>query len=183
MDEKWKSHPTAEVEPGAQVGGGTRIWHHVHVRSSARVGSDVSLGKNVYVDADVSIGDRVKIQNNVSVYRGVRIEDDVFVGPSCVFTNDRFPRASNPQWEVVPTLVRRGASLGANSTVVCGVTIGAWAVVGAGAVVTRDVADHQLVVGNPARPVGWVGECGHLVSRDASTRPQDFECSLCGSAP
>jgi UDP-2-acetamido-3-amino-2,3-dideoxy-glucuronate N-acetyltransferase len=136
------------------------------------------LGKNVYVDNGAIIGDRCRIQNNVSVYAGVELESDVFVGPSVVFTNDRIPRAGSPDWTVVPTLIREGASLGANSTILCGITIGRFATVGAGAVVTRDVGDHWLVTGNPARHVGWVCICGSVISHGPE-RPSS-ECHACG---
>jgi len=159
-------HPSAEVEDGATVGAGTRIWHLCHVRTGARIGAGCTLGRNVYVDAGVAVGDRVKIQNNVSVYAGVTLEDEVFVGPSAVFTNDLRPRAQNPDWVVTPTLVRRGASIGANATIVCGVEIGEYAMVAAGSVVTRPVQPYQLVAGNPARHLGWVDERGEVVSRD-----------------
>jgi len=175
----WAAHDTAIVEAGATIGEGTRIWHHSHVRAGATIGAGSSLGKNVYVDSDVSIGSRVKIQNNVSVYHGVTVGDDVFLGPSCVFTNDLYPRAAGADWRVVPTQVAQGASVGANATIVCGVTLGEWCVVGAGAVVTRDVLSHQLVLGNPARPAGWVCRCGRVVSRDAQQPPAVFECDEC----
>ena len=158
-------HPTAEVEDGAQIGTGTKIWHLAHIRSSARIGAGCTIGRNVYVDAEVTVGDRVKIQNNVSVYVGVTLEDEVFVGPSAVFTNDLRPRAQNPDWVVTPTLVRRGASIGANATIVCGTEIGEYAMVAAGSVVTRDVRPHQLVAGNPARHLGWVNRAGEVVAR------------------
>jgi acetyltransferase-like isoleucine patch superfamily enzyme len=171
------AHDTAVVDPGARIGAGTRVWHHSHVRDGAVVGRDCILGKNVYVDVGARIGDRVKVQNNVSVYDGVVVEDDVFVGPSAVFTNDRYPRASG-DWELVPTTVRRGASIGANATIVCGVELGAWSVVGAGSVVTRSVADHAIVVGNPAHQVGWACECGRVVAR-TDAPPPDFRCDVC----
>lgn len=172
-------HPTATVEDGAVIGDATSIWHHAHVRAGASIGRSCNLGKNVYVDAGAVIGDGVKIQNNVSVYVGVTIEDEVFVGPSAVFTNDRFPRAFVDDFEVVPTLVRRGASIGANATIVCGTTVGSHATVAAGSVVTRDVLDHQLVMGNPARAAGWVCRCGRVVSRDA-VAPDDLStCDGC----
>ncbi|GGK12301.1 hypothetical protein GCM10010124_01000 [Pilimelia terevasa] len=164
-------HPSADVEDGAAVGAGTKVWHLAHVRSSARVGAGCVIGRNVYVDAGAVVGDRVKIQNNVSVYQGVTIEDEVFVGPCAVFTNDFRPRAQNPTWEITPTLVRRGASIGANATLVCGITVGEYAMVAAGSVVTRDVAPYQLVAGNPARPRGWVDAGGEVVSRDPATPP------------
>jgi acetyltransferase-like isoleucine patch superfamily enzyme len=170
---------TAIVEAGAVVGDGTRIWHHSHIRAGAKIGGRCTLGKNVFVDAGVDIGTNVKIQNNVSVYRGVHLADEVFVGPSAVFTNDRFPRASAPGWEVVDTWVRRGASIGANATIVCGVEIGTWATVAAGSVVTRDVAPHELVAGNPARRLGWVCRCGRVLARTDDRIPATV-CTACG---
>lgn len=175
-------HETAVVEPGSAIAGGTSVWHHAHVRAGAVVGSRCVLGKNVYVDAGVVIGDDVKVQNNVSVYTGITLEDEVFVGPSAVFTNDRFPRAVNPDWEIVPTVVRRGASIGANATIVCGNEIGRWAVVGAGAVVTRSVPAHALVVGNPAQVAGWACECGRIVARTPEP-PADLRCDECRETP
>lgn len=172
-------HPTAVVEDGASVGEGTRVWHHAHVRAGATVGRECNLGKNVYVDSGAVVGNRVKIQNNVSVFQGLTVEDDVFLGPSCVLTNDLHPRASNPSWSITPTLIRAGASVGANATIVCGVTIGPYAMVGAGALVTRDVEANQLVLGVPARPAGWVCDCGQTVSRDAAPRPVDLHCDAC----
>jgi UDP-2-acetamido-3-amino-2,3-dideoxy-glucuronate N-acetyltransferase len=166
-------HPTAEVEEGAQIGSDTKIWHLAHVRSTARIGSGCTIGRNVYVDADVTIGDLVKVQNNVSVYVGVTLEDEVFVGPSAVFTNDLRPRAQKPNWTITPTVVRRGASIGANATIVCGTEIGEHAMVAAGSVVVRDVAPHQLVAGNPARHLGWVNRGGDVVSREPSKPSAD----------
>ena len=177
----WTAHDTAIVEDGASIGDGTAIWHHSHVRAGATLGDHCSLGKNVYIDSGVIVGSRVKIQNNVSVYHGVTIADDVFLGPSCVFTNDRYPRATG-EWEVVPTHVGRGASVGANATIVCGITLGEWSVVGAGAVVTHDVLAHQLVLGNPARPAGWVCNCGRVLSRDI-VRPTSLRCEHCIEDP
>jgi acetyltransferase-like isoleucine patch superfamily enzyme len=169
---------TALVDPGAQIGAGTKIWHHCQIRAGARIGAECSLGKNVYIDAGAVIGDRCKIQNNVSIYRGVTLEDEVLVGPSAVFTNDLYPRATD-DWQVLPTKVGRGASIGANATIVCGIEIGAFAMVGAGSVVTHDVAPHELVVGNPARRHGWVSECGRLLQR--STGPfVGGHCENCG---
>lgn len=178
---QWSADATAIVEPGAHVGDGTRIWHHSHVRAGATIGENTSLGKNVYIDIDVTVGSRVKVQNNVSVYRGVTIADDVFLGPSCVFTNDKYPRAVDPEFQVVATFVQRGASIGANATIVCGITLGEWSAVAAGAVVTHDVAAYQLVVGCPARPAGWVCRCGRVVSRDPAP-PASFECDQCQAA-
>jgi len=168
-------HPTAEVEDGAEVGAGTRVWHFAHVRSGAPIGERCVLGKSVFVDSGVVIGAGCRIQNFVSIYSGVTLEDDVFVGPSAVFTNDRYPRASGGEWDRLPTLVRMGASIGANATVLCGLTIGEPAVVGAGAVVTADVEPHRLVVGNPAKPVGWVCRCGRGVPGGPGTA-----CPACG---
>jgi UDP-2-acetamido-3-amino-2,3-dideoxy-glucuronate N-acetyltransferase len=173
-------HETAIVEPDAVVGAGTRVWHHAHVRSGARVGAGCVLGKGVYVDRGAVIGDRVKVQNNVSIFDGVTIEDDVFVGPGATFTNDKQPRAFSTDWTVVPTTVRAGASIGANATVVCGVEIGGYAMVAAGAVVTRDVAAHEVVAGNPAATLGWVCRCGRVVSRD-QTAPADLQCEGCAA--
>jgi len=158
-------HETAIVDPGAEIGEGTRIWHWVHVCAGARVGRGCSLGQNVFIGNDVVIGDNVRIQNNVSVYDRVRLEDDVFCGPSMVFTNVVNPRSAvSRKDEYRETLVRKGATLGANCTIVCGVTIGAFAFVGAGAVVTRDVPAYALVVGMPARQIGWMSEFGERLA-------------------
>lgn len=172
-------HPTAIVEDGAIVGDGSRVWHHAHVRAGAVIGSGCTIGKNVFVDAGVHVGDRCKIQNNVSVYAGVTLEDEVFVGPSATFTNDLYPRATNTEWQVVPTVVRRGASIGANATIVCGHEIGPWATVAAGAVLTRSLAPHELVAGVPARRVGWVCTCGHPLRQDPAP-VRDVQCPHCG---
>lgn len=154
-------HPTAIVDGGAEIGAGSRVWHFVHVCAGARIGAGVSLGQNVFVGNAVVIGDNCKIQNNVSVYDNVTLEDGVFCGPSMVFTNVHNPRALIARKdEYRPTLVRRGATLGANCTIVCGVTVGAFAFVGAGAVVARDVADFALVTGVPARQTGWMSAFG-----------------------
>jgi UDP-2-acetamido-3-amino-2,3-dideoxy-glucuronate N-acetyltransferase len=166
-------HPTAEVEEGVEIGPGTKIWRLTHVRTGARVGAGCQLGRNVYVDPEVVIGDLVKVQNNVSIYVGVTLEDEVFVGPSVVFTNDLRPRAHTPDWEVTRTTVRRGASIGANATIVCGTEIGEYGFVAAGAVVTRDVAPYQVVAGNPARHHGWVNRRGEVVSRDPVRPAED----------
>jgi acetyltransferase-like isoleucine patch superfamily enzyme len=171
-------HDTAIVEDGAQVGAGTRVWHHSHLRSGAVVGRDCTIGKNVFVDSGAVLGDRVKVQNNVSVYSGVRLDDEVFVGPSAVFTNDLLPRAVSPDWMVAPTHVERGASIGANATIVCDRTIGCYAMVGAGAVVTHDVPAHALVFGNPARVAGWVCSCGKVISREPEP-PASLRCPQC----
>jgi UDP-2-acetamido-3-amino-2,3-dideoxy-glucuronate N-acetyltransferase len=154
-------HPTAIVDEGAVLGDGCRVWHFVHISAGARIGTDCSFGQNVYVGNDVRIGHRVKIQNNVSVYDAVTLEDEVFCGPSMVFTNVYNPRAAVARKdEYRRTLVRRGATLGANCTIVCGITIGAHAFVGAGAVVNRDVKDFALMLGVPARQAGWMNRFG-----------------------
>lgn len=154
-------HPSAIVDEGAQIGRGSRIWHWVHVSSKARIGQRCSLGQGVYVGNDVVIGDNVKIQNNVSVYDAVTLEDDVFCGPSMVFTNVYNPRSAVARKdEYRPTLIRRGATLGANCTVVCGTTIGEYAFVGAGAVINKDVPAFALMVGVPARQIGWMSRFG-----------------------
>jgi dTDP-4-amino-4,6-dideoxygalactose transaminase/acetyltransferase-like isoleucine patch superfamily enzyme len=176
-----RAHPTAVVEEGSEVGEGTTIWHHTHVRSGAVIGRSCNLGKNVYIDAGVHIGDRVKIQNNVSVYQGVEIHDAVFVGPSAVFTNDLRPRADATDWQITPTVVKGGASIGANATIVCGIEIGDYAMVAAGAVVTRTVQPHQLVAGNPARHRGWVCRCGAVVSREEAP-PSSMTCESCNQS-
>jgi UDP-2-acetamido-3-amino-2,3-dideoxy-glucuronate N-acetyltransferase len=154
-------HPSAIVDEGATLGAGSRVWHFAHICAGARIGRGCSFGQNVYVGNDVVIGDNVKVQNNVSVYDAVRLEDDVFCGPSMVFTNVYNPRSAiQRKAEYRPTLVRRGATLGANCTIVCGVTIGEHAFVGAGAVVNRDVPAHALMLGVPARRRGWMCSCG-----------------------
>lgn len=154
-------HPSAIVDDGAQIGEGSRIWHFAHVCAGARIGQGVSLGQNGFVAHGAVIGDRCKIQNNVSVYDGITLEEGVFCGPGMVFTNVRNPRALiDRKSEYRPTRVRRGATLGAHCTIVCGVTVGAFAFIGAGAVVTHDVPDHALMLGVPARQVGWMSEFG-----------------------
>ena len=160
-------HPTAIVDDGVSLGPDTRIWHYTHVLPGTRIGARCVLAQNCMVGPDVVVGDGCKIQNNVSIYKGVTLEEDVFCGPSMVFTNVLTPRAFvERKDEFLPTLVRKGATIGANATVVCGVTIGRYAMVGAGAVVTRDVPDHALVVGNPARRRGWVSRTGEVLGSD-----------------
>ncbi len=180
---KYYVHPTAVIEEDVEIGEGTRIWHFVHVRRGARIGRSCNIGKDVYIDAGVRIGNNVKIQNFVSVYRGVTLEDDVFVGPHATFTNDIYPRSFNVDWEAIPTVVRKGASIGANATIICGVTIGEYAMVGAGAVVTRDVPPHGLVVGNPARLVGFVCFCGKPLKEEEKVEEGEvvvYKCGECG---
>jgi len=175
-------HPTAIVEEDVKIGKNTRIWHFVHVRRGARIGENCNIGKGVYIDKDVEIGNNVKIQNFVSVYHGVKIEDDVFIGPHATFTNDLYPRSFNEDWELVPTLVKRGASIGANATIVCGIVIGEYAMIGAGAVVTKDVPPFGLVYGNPARLKGFVCYCGRKLSEIIKETESEviFRCSHCG---
>ena len=167
------AHETAVIDPGAKIGSDTKIWHFSHICAQATLGQSCVLGQGVYVDNQVSIGNRVKIQNGVSVYARVTLEDEVFCGPSVVFTNVTNPRAAiERKNEFKPTLVRQGATLGANCTILCGVTIGRYAFIGAGAVVLRDVPDYAIFVGNPAHQLGWMGE--HGVRLDAESSEERF---------
>jgi UDP-2-acetamido-3-amino-2,3-dideoxy-glucuronate N-acetyltransferase len=173
-------HQSAFIDDGAIIGEETKIWHFSHVMSGATIGRRCNIGQNVVIAPDVAIGDNVKIQNNVSIYTGVTIEDDVFCGPSMVFTNVVNPRSHvSRKHEYQPTLVKRGATLGANCTIVCGRIIGAHAFVGAGAVVTKDIPDYALVVGNPGRLTGWMCECGVTIGRGAAP-PAAARCASCG---
>jgi UDP-2-acetamido-3-amino-2,3-dideoxy-glucuronate N-acetyltransferase len=182
MASEFYVHPSSDVSPQAVIGNGTKIWQHCQVREDAIIGENCILSKGVYIDFSVKIGNNVKIQNGISVYHGVTLEDGVFCGPHCVFTNDRMPRSINPDsslkqaddWVLSETLVCKGASIGAHATIVCGVTIGRWAMVGAGAVVTRDVPHYGLVYGNPARLRGFVCPCGEkleLLNPQPQTNP------------
>jgi UDP-2-acetamido-3-amino-2,3-dideoxy-glucuronate N-acetyltransferase len=178
-------HPTADVSPKAMLGDGVRIWHEAQVREGAVLGRNCILGKGVYIDFGVHIGDNVKIQNRASVYHGVTIESGVFIGPHAIFTNDRLPRAVNPDgslkndddWELGKILVREGASIGAGAIIVAGVTIGRWAMIGSGSVVTRDVPDYGLVYGNPARLHGYSCPCGHGLEQQSGDL---LKCPSCG---
>ena len=182
-------HPTADVSPQATIGAGTAIWHQAQVRENVRIGVNCILSKGVYVDAGVIIGNNVKLQNYVSIYHGVTIEDGVFCGPHAVFTNDKNPRAINPDgtlksgddWAISQTFVRFGASIGTNATIVCGVKIGRWAMIGAGAVVTHDVPDYGLVLGAPARLRGFVCPCGLRLAQNRREGSQvAARCAKCG---
>ena len=194
MHQNVRIHPTADVSDKANIGSGTSIWHQCQVREDAQIGENCILGKGVYVDFGVRIGDNVKVQNYVSIYHGVEIEDGVFVGPHVCFTNDNRPRAVNPDGSLkatprvgVPTdwvlgriLIQRGAALGANSTILPKVVVGEWAMVGAGAVVTKDVPAHGLVAGNPARLLGFVCTCGHRLVADHEEDDRIIaQCSDC----
>lgn len=169
METRYTVHPSAYVDEPCEIGEGTKIWHFSHIMSHCKIGKRCILGQNVLVSPEVTIGDNVKIQNNVSLYTGVIIEDDVFLGPSCVFTN-----ISNPRSQIVrrhlyeKTLIRKGATIGANATIVCGSTIGRYAFIAAGAVVTRDVPDYALMMGVPARQVGWMSRHGHRLGKPDS---------------
>lgn len=175
----FSAHSSAFIDDGAVIGPGTKVWHFCHVMPGAVIGAGCNLGQNVVVMPGVRVGDNVKIQNNVSLYEGVVLEDDVFCGPSCVFTNVINPRSHvSRKAEYRQTLVRRGATIGANATIVCGVTLGEYALVGAGAVVTRDVPSHALVVGVPARQAGWVCRCGETLPPLAEERTG---CAACGA--
>lgn len=174
-------HPSATIDQGCIIGAGTKIWHYSHVMAGARIGEGCTLGQNVFVARDVTVGNNVKIQNNVSLYEGVILEDDVFCGPSMVFTNVVNPRSHiSRKSEYQQTRVGRGATIGANATIVCGHSIGRYAFIGAGAVVTRDVPDFALVVGNPARISGWMCHCGIKLAAGARP-PNAAECAACRS--
>lgn len=173
--ENYFVHPSSIVDDNVEIGEGTKIWHFSHIQSGCKIGKKCSFGQNVNVSNHVIIGNGVKVQNNVSIYEGVELEDYVFCGPSCVFTNDLTPRAKYPKGPsgYKRTLIKEGASIGANATVVCGHTIGKWALIGAGAVVTTNVPDHALMLGIPARQRGWACECGALLG-------EDLHCAHCG---
>ena len=185
---KFYAHSSAVVEDGAEIGEGTKIWHNCQIRTGANIGQNCILGKGVFVDSGVKIGDNVKIQNYVSVYHGVTIENGVFVGPHVCFTNDLLPRAVNKDgspklvddWMVSPILIQEGVSLGANSTIRCDITVGAWAMVGAGSVATKDIPSYGLVYGNPAVLHGYVCKCGRkMIKRKENGEGSIFYCQTC----
>ena len=180
-DKNYYVHPSAFIEDEVSIGEGTKIWHLVQIRKGAKIGKNCILGKSVFIDAEVPIGNNVKIQNFVSVYHGVTIDDDVFVGPHVCFTNDYLPRAATPDWELVKTQVMKGVSIGANSTIICGISIGEYAMIGAGSLVSKSVNHHELVYGNPARLQGYVCYCGNILTKTNNPLPNDtiLQCDNC----
>ncbi|MGD0765482.1 MAG: acyltransferase [Dehalococcoidia bacterium] len=184
-------HPKAEVSPQAKVGPKTNVWSGAQIREGAVVGDECNIGKDVYIDKDVVVGNKVKIQNRASLYRGVSVEDGAFIGPHVAFINDRYPRSITPEgrvrteddWEPEPTVVRYGASIGAGSVIMLGVTIGRWAMVGAGSLVTRGVPEQALVKGSPARVTGYVCKCGHpLLPPEGTGAGGEWRCPDCGAS-
>lgn len=176
-NKNYSVHPSSFIDDNVKIGEGTKIWHFCHIMSGARIGKNCKIGQNVFIDRDVKIGNNVKIQNNVSIYRGVTLEDNVFCGPSMVFTNVMNPRSAYPRdiSEYKKTLVKKGATIGANATIVCGTTLGRSAFIGAGTVVTKDVPDYALVYGNPAKLQGWMCECG----KKLEFGNEQTKCSRC----
>jgi UDP-2-acetamido-3-amino-2,3-dideoxy-glucuronate N-acetyltransferase len=175
-------HESSYIDEGAQIGSGTKIWHFCHVMGTARIGERCNIGQNVFIAGGVTLGTNVKIQNNVSLYTGVTVEDDAFLGPSMVFTNVVNPRSHvNRKDQYQPTLIRRGASIGANATIVCGISLGQYCFIGAGAVVTRDVPDYALVYGNPGRVQGWMCQCGIRLDFKREGGRERALCKDCGS--
>jgi acetyltransferase-like isoleucine patch superfamily enzyme len=173
-------HDSADIEKSAKIGEGTVIWHHAQIREGSTIGDNCSIGKGVYIDHNVKIGNNVKIQNYVSIYNGVTIEDDVLLAPNCTFTNDLYPRAFNQDWKVTPTLVKKGASVGANATILCGVTIGEFSMIGIGSTVTNDTLPHSLMVGNPARLKNFLCQCGsELQNVNYGNYKIKFQCPKC----
>lgn len=187
-------HPTADVSPRATIGLNVRIWHHAQIREGARIGDNCIIGKDVYIDFDVSVGANSKLQNGVYVYHGATLEDGVFLGPGVILTNDRLPRAINPDgtlkaatdWQVGPILIRRGASIGAGAVVLPGVTVGEFAMLGAGAIMTRDIPAHGLAYGNPARLHGYACSCGQILAvrqpSTAGSKANLWVCPTCGQS-
>jgi UDP-2-acetamido-3-amino-2,3-dideoxy-glucuronate N-acetyltransferase len=179
MEKIYFSHETAVIDKGCQIGKGTKIWHFTHIMPNAVIGENCNIGQNVVVSPDVVLGDNVKVQNNVSIYTGVICEDDVFLGPSMVFTNVSNPRSAvNRRGQYLKTIVKKGASIGANATIICGNDIGEFAFIGAGAVVTKSIKAYALVVGNPSKQIGWMSEYGHRLEFDEkgiAICPESFE--------
>jgi acetyltransferase-like isoleucine patch superfamily enzyme len=175
-------HESTEIEKSVKIGEGSKIWHNAQIREGSEIGKNCSVGKGVYIDHNVKIGNNVKIQNYVSVYNGVTIEDDVLLAPNCTFTNDLYPRAFNQDWKVTPTLVKKGASIGANATILCGVTIGEYSMIGIGSTVTNDTLPHSLMVGNPARLKNFICQCGsELQNINYSNYKIQFQCPKCAN--
>jgi UDP-2-acetamido-3-amino-2,3-dideoxy-glucuronate N-acetyltransferase len=173
MDKSVYIHPTAIVSEKCEIGNGTKVWVNSQIREDVKIGENCIISKDTYIDFGVKIGNNVKIQNGVSVYHGVTIEDNVFIGPNAAFTNDFYPRAFNVDWQVTETLIKEGASIGANATIICGRSLGKYCMVGAGSVVTKDIQDFALVVGNPAHIIGYVCKCGEKLD-------SDYKCKTCG---
>ena len=173
-------HPTAVVERTATIGADTKVWHFVHIRENAEIGRKCVLGHSVYIGKGVKIGNHVKLENRANIYQGVKIEDNAFIGPHVTFTNDPYPRSSSTNWTITPTLVKKGASIGAGTIVICGVTIGAHAMIGAGSTVTRDIPPHAMAYGNPAKIKGFVCKCGRPLKK-GEERQRDIlmKCSFC----
>jgi acetyltransferase-like isoleucine patch superfamily enzyme len=173
-------HDTAEVSGDAKIGNGSKIWHHSQIREESVIGENCIIGKGVYIDHHVVIGNNVKIQNYVSIYNGVVLEDDVLLAPNCTFTNDLYPRSFNNEWKITPTLIKKGASIGANSTILCGITIGEFSMIGIGSTVTSDTLPHSLMVGNPARLKNFICKCGSELKRQNYTNYKiGFKCNSC----
>jgi len=180
MNKKYFVHPTAEVSAQAKIGAGTKIWHQAQVRENAQIGKNCVLAKGSYVDFGVKLGNNVKVENGVSVFHGVTVEDDVILAPNATFTNDLYPRAFVGGFKVYPTLVKKGASIGANATIICGTTIGSYAMVAAGAVVTNNIPDYGLVMGNPARLKAFICRCGQRLAKTKRIKNQVvMKCKAC----
>jgi acetyltransferase-like isoleucine patch superfamily enzyme len=172
-------HPSAEVHSDSEIGDGTKIWNNVQIREKTKIGFHCNIGKGVYIDSCVKIGNYVKIQNYASIYYGVEVEDEVFIGPNATFTNDLYPRATSTDWKVIPTKLKFGCSIGANATIICGVTIGSFSMIGAGSVVTSNCPPYSLMIGNPARIAGFVCKKGHLIKQVLFGDEIIYNCNIC----